>query len=95
MHLEAIKPILYASTQFQPGDMLPADNVLLADAWVKSGAAAWIGEKENEKNASTRRSAAKTETREKAAGDEEKKEPPKNTTRKKKDNEPVQAADRK
>ena len=50
MHLEAIKPILYASTQFQPGDMLPADNVLLADAWVKSGAAAWICEKENEKN---------------------------------------------
>ena len=41
MSLIAKIPILYRSTQFKPGDILPADNSRMVEAWLEAGSAAW------------------------------------------------------
>ena len=42
MILTARLPVLYRSTQYEPGDALPADNAALVEAWLESGAAVWL-----------------------------------------------------
>ena len=37
-------PVLYASMQYRRGDVLPATRQALVDAWLESGAAAWVDE---------------------------------------------------
>lgn len=41
MTLRARFPVLYASRQYKPGDVLPGTDPALVQAWVDSGAAVW------------------------------------------------------
>ena len=41
MSLRAKLPILYMSRQYRIGDILPANNERMVQAWVNSGAAFW------------------------------------------------------
>ena len=41
MKLRAARPILYRSTQYGVGDVLPADNQAMVEAWLSAGSAAW------------------------------------------------------
>lgn len=47
MTLTAMLPVLYRSTQYEPGDTLPADDAALVAAWLEAGSARWL-EDENE-----------------------------------------------
>ena len=44
MTLKAILPVLYRSNQYRPGDVLPADNREMVDAWLVAGSAVWQDE---------------------------------------------------
>lgn len=45
--LKAMLPILYRSTQYDPGDALPADDEATVAAWLEAGSAKWIEEDED------------------------------------------------
>ena len=70
VHLEAMMPILLASTQYQPGDTLPATNTALVEAWIETGAAAWVEEKTNKKPPKARPAVAQPGLPGKATGGE-------------------------
>lgn len=42
MTLTAMLPVLYRSTQYEPGDTLPADDAALVEAWLEAGSAKWL-----------------------------------------------------
>ena len=42
MTLTAMLPVLYRSTQYEPGDTLPADDTALVAAWLEAGSARWL-----------------------------------------------------
>ena len=44
--LKAKLPVLYRSTQYKAGDVLPADNVAMVEAWLEAGSAAWVDDEE-------------------------------------------------
>lgn len=44
MILKAVLPVLYRSTQYRPGDTLPADNRDMVEAWLAAGSAVWQNE---------------------------------------------------
>lgn len=44
MKLIAIHPILYHSTQYQPGQSLPVNNPGMVQAWLSAGTAIWQDE---------------------------------------------------
>ena len=46
MTLRAILPILHRSTQYRPGDTLPADDARTVDAWIEAGSATWVDDEE-------------------------------------------------
>ena len=46
MSLVALRPILYRSTQYKEGDVLPADDPKMVEAWVDAGSAGWADEDE-------------------------------------------------
>lgn len=40
--------ILYNSTNYKPGDELPANNAAMVDAWLSAGTACWMTEGDKE-----------------------------------------------
>lgn len=42
MTLRARLPVLYRSTQYRPGDVLPADDDAMVAAWLETRAAVWL-----------------------------------------------------
>lgn len=46
MSLIATRPVLYRSTQYRAGDALPADNVLMVEAWLGAGSAVVVEDEE-------------------------------------------------
>lgn len=44
--LVAVLPVLFESGQYRAGDILPAHNQEMVEAWLENGAAVWKGEKE-------------------------------------------------
>lgn len=42
--LVANRSILYRSTQYKPGDRLPAHNQIMVEAWLKADSARWEDE---------------------------------------------------
>ena len=47
--LIAVSPILFESTNFEPGDELPTHNAGLVDIWTGNGAAVWRDTEEPKK----------------------------------------------
>lgn len=43
--LTAVYPILYLSHQYNVGDLLPANDPDMTEAWLAAGTAAWVDEK--------------------------------------------------
>lgn len=39
--------ILYNSTNYKPGDELPANNAAMVEAWLSAGTAVWSAKEEN------------------------------------------------
>ena len=46
MSLVATRPVLYRSIQYRAGDVLPADNVLMVEAWLDAGSAVTVEDEE-------------------------------------------------
>lgn len=44
--LTAVYPILYLSHQYNVGDLLPANDPDMTEAWLAAGTAAWVAEKQ-------------------------------------------------
>lgn len=45
--LKALRPVLYASTEYETGDALPVSNTALVEAWIECGSAAWCDDDED------------------------------------------------
>lgn len=46
MSLIATRSVLYRSTQYRTGDVLPADNVAMVEAWLDAGSAVVVDDEE-------------------------------------------------
>lgn len=44
--LKAVRPVLYASTMYEAGEVLPATDEALVAAWVECGSAEWIDDED-------------------------------------------------
>ena len=44
--LIAVYPILYQSHQYEVGDVLPANDQNMVNAWIEAGTATWLEEQE-------------------------------------------------
>jgi len=44
--LKAKLPVLYRSKQYRAGDILPADDAAMVEAWLEAGSAAWVDDEE-------------------------------------------------
>ena len=46
MKILATRSVLYRSTQYRAGDVLPADNVIMVEAWLNAGSAVKVEDEE-------------------------------------------------
>ena len=87
--LVAMYPILYLSRQYKVGEILPANNHDMVEAWLEAGTAKWIADETNNKAKAQPRTAEPGQPGEAVASESEDGDNlvgkvPKNSSRKKK-----------